>query len=238
MSVFLLSDKLVFPPPALAERDGLLAIGGDLSDERLILAYRMGIFPWFSDGDPILWWSPDPRLVLYPSELKVSRSLEKVIRKRTFRISMDAAFETVIGECISVRAEKKEETWITDEMRDAYCRLHDLGYAHSVEVWFDEDLAGGLYGVSLGRCFFGESMFTRITNASKIALVALTRHLAASRFEIIDCQVKTDHLLRFGARLVPREDFLRQIARAVDFPTIRGKWTVARKRSDQAENWC
>jgi len=227
MSVFLLSDKLIFPPPALAERDGLLAVGGDLRHERLLLAYRMGIFPWFTDGEPILWWSPDPRLVLYPSELKVSRSLKRLMRKRTFQVSMDTAFEAVIDECIAVRADVMDETWITDEMRSAYCRLHDLGYAHSVEVWFDKDLVGGLYGVSLGRCFFGESMFTRISNASKVALVALTRYLAASGFTIIDCQVKTDHLIRFGARLIPREEFLREIDRAVELPIIRGRWTFA-----------
>ncbi len=229
MPVFLLSDKLIFPPPALAERDGLLAVGGDLSIERLILAYQMGIFPWFSDGEPILWWSPDPRLVLYPSELKVSRSLQKLMRQKKFRISMDTAFEAVMRECVSVRSERGEGTWITDEMLKAYCRLHSIGYAHSVEVWLDDVLAGGLYGVSLGRCFFGESMFTRIANASKVALVTLTKHLAAAGFELIDCQVKTEHLSRFGARLIPRKDFLRQIKRSMNFSTDPGKWTITEK---------
>ncbi len=229
MPVFLLSDKLAFPPPTLAEKHGLLAIGGDLSEERLILAYEMGIFPWYSDGEPILWWSPDPRLVLYPSELKISRSLKKLIRKRMFRLSMDTAFEAVIRECVSVRMERNEGTWITDEMRDAYCRLHALGYAHSVEVWCDDVLAGGLYGVSLGRCFFGESMFTRIANASKIALVTLTQHLLASRIEIIDCQVQTEHLIRFGAKPISRTDFLRQIKRFLRFPTLTGKWAFTEK---------
>ena len=225
MPVFLLSDRLFFPPPCLARKDGLLAVGGDLSRNRLLLAYRMGIFPWFTNGDPILWWSPDPRLVLYPSELKISKSLKKVIRKGMFRVSMDTAFERVIQGCAQVRLENNEGTWITEEMIDAYRRLHTDGFAHSVETWLDDELVGGLYGLSFGKCFFGESMFTRITNASKVAFVALAEHLIAASFDIIDCQVATEHLVRFGARKIPRDAFLKQLKQAPGAPTIRGKWT-------------
>jgi leucyl/phenylalanyl-tRNA---protein transferase len=229
MPVFLLSDKFIFPSAELAGNDGLLAVGGDLKQKRLLLAYQMGIFPWFSDGDPILWWSPDPRLVLYPPEIKISRSLQRLIRKQAFQITMDTAFERVVRECVSVRIENDEDTWITEEMIDAYCRLHASGYAHSVEVWSDGRIAGGLYGVSLGRCFFGESMFTRIANGSKVALVALTRYLTGLSFTMIDCQVTSDHLLRFGAREIPRQDFLEQLKGALDFPTIRGRWAMDEK---------
>jgi len=161
MPVFLLSENIAFPPPHFASKEGLLAIGGDLSRERLLLAYRMGIFPWYSEGEPILWWSPDPRLVLYPDELHISRTLTKVLKKNIFKITMDQAFEQVIDACAEIRLRKKEGTWIVDEMVDAYCDLHRAGFAHSVEVWQKGQLAGGLYGVSLGRSFFGESMFTR-----------------------------------------------------------------------------
>ena len=173
MPVFVLSEELVFPPPRLAAADGLLAVGGDLSGERLLLAYRMGIFPWYSEGEPILWWSPDPRLVLYPREFRIPRSLAKVIRRGDFTVSMDQAFQDVIGECARVRRESGEGTWIVPEMLEAYCGLYRAGVAHSVEVWREGQLAGGLYGVALGRSFFGESMFTRVTNASKVALAAL-----------------------------------------------------------------
>ena len=225
MPVYLLSDKLVFPPPSLARTDGLLAIGGDLSQQRLLLAYQMGIFPWYSNGEPILWWSPDPRLILYPWELKISKSLKKVIRKGSFRLSIDTAFETVILECAQVRSEKGEGTWITDEMINAYCNLHEAGFAHSVEAWYGQDLAGGLYGVSLGKCFFGESMFTRISNASKATLFGLTAYLETHSFELIDCQVTTAHLLRLGARKIPRQEFLKKLKRALEAPTKRGKWS-------------
>lgn len=233
MPVFHLSDKFIFPPAELAGKEGLLAVGGDLTQQRLLLAYQMGIFPWFSDGDPILWWSPDPRLVLYPSEIKVSRSLQKLIRKRAFQITMDTAFERVVRECVSVRIENDEGTWITDEMIEAYCRLHASGYAHSVEVWSEGRIAGGLYGVSLGRCFFGESMFTRIANGSKIALVMLTRYLYELSFMMIDCQVTTDHLIRFGAREIPRQEFLKQLRNALSFPTIQGRWAIDEKVIDR-----
>ena len=218
MTVFLLTNNLAFPPPQLAREDGLLAVGGDLSESRLVLAYQMGIFPWFSSGDPILWWSPDPRLVLLPHELKISKSLQKVINKDMFRVTMDTAFEQVIGACAQVREKTGEGTWIVSEMIDAYCRLHRAGFAHSVESWCGGELAGGLYGVSLGRCFFGESMFTRISNASKVAFVRLVDHLRARSFRMIDCQVATDHLMRFGAKKMSRETFLDLLALSLQAP--------------------
>jgi leucyl/phenylalanyl-tRNA--protein transferase len=226
MPVYRLSQDLVFPSPHLASQEGLLAVGGDLSVNRLLLAYSLGIFPWYSEGDPILWWSPEPRFVLYPSELKVSRSLNKVIKKGLFEVTMDRAFEKVISECAKVRVENDEGTWIVDEMVSAYCRLHAAGFAHSVEAWQGNDLAGGLYGVSLGKCFFGESMFTRVNNASKVALVALAKYLKANDFALIDCQIPTAHLKRFGAREIARARFLDELDNALDAPTHQGKWTL------------
>jgi leucyl/phenylalanyl-tRNA--protein transferase len=225
MPVYRISEDLVFPSPYLASKEGLLAIGGDLSLDRLLLAYRNGIFPWYSEGEPILWWSPDPRLVLYPNELKISRSLKKVIRQAVFEVTMDRAFEDVIAECARVRLEKAEGTWIVADMVRAYCRLHESGFAHSVEVWQDDRLAGGLYGVSLGKCFFGESMFTRITNASKVALVALAEHVKALEFAFIDCQITTGHLARFGAREITRSRYLNELATALKATSLRGKWS-------------
>ena len=220
MPVYLLTEELLFPPPHLADKSGLLAVGGDLSVERLLLAYSSGIFPWYSDDEPILWWSPDPRLVLYPNELNVSGSLRKVLRKQVFRVTMDAAFPQIIAACASIR----DSTWIIDDMIRAYCRLHESGYAHSVEVWQDGELAGGLYGVSLGRCFFGESMFSRRSNASKVALYHLVEHVKALHFDLIDCQVTSDHLLRLGAREIPRRQFLAEIKQSLKSPTLKGKW--------------
>ena len=224
MTVFLLSERIAFPPPTLAEKDGLLAVGGDLSQSRLLLAYRLGIFPWFSEGDPILWWSPNPRLVLLPEDIKISKSLMKVLRKGLFRITMDTAFESVIRECATVHRKKNEGTWINDRMISAYSHLHESGYAHSVEAWLGQDLVGGLYGVSLGRCFFGESMFTHVSNASKVSLAVLSGYLMKKNFDFIDCQVTTEHLSRLGAKEIPRNTFLRKLRRALDFPTLRGKW--------------
>jgi leucyl/phenylalanyl-tRNA--protein transferase len=224
MPVYRLSQDLVFPSPHLSSHEGLLAVGGDLSEKRLLLAYSLGIFPWYSDGEPILWWSPEPRLVLYPDELKVSRSLNKVIKKDVFKVTMDRAFEEVISECARVRLENQEGTWIVDDMVSAYCRLHAIGFAHSVEAWRGDRLVGGLYGVSLGKCFFGESMFTRATNASKVALVALVKHLEALCFAFIDCQIATTHLKRFGAREIPRTQYLDELNKALNTPTMRGKW--------------
>jgi leucyl/phenylalanyl-tRNA--protein transferase len=222
--VFLLSDTIEFPTPHLASEDGLLAVGGDLSQERLLLAYRMGIFPWFSNNEPILWWSPDPRLVLYPHEIKISKTLRKVIKKDVFSVTMDIAFNEVINQCAQVRVQKNEGTWIVRDMIDAYCNLHEAGFAHSVEVWHQGYLAGGLYGVSLGKCFFGESMFTRISNASNVGFVKLVEHLKELSFDMIDCQVPTEHLTRFGARQIPRIRFLNQLEKSLKAPTQKGKW--------------
>jgi len=224
MPVFLLTDKIEFPPPHLASKEGLLAIGGDLSRERLLLAYRMGIFPWFSDDEPILWWSPDPRLVLYPNEIKISKTLKKIIKKGLFEVTMDSAFVQVINQCAQIRIQNNQETWILEDMIDAYCKLHELGFAHSVEAWYQGELAGGLYGVSLGNCFFGESMFTRISNASNVALVTLVEYLNTLSFDIIDCQLTTEHLLRFGAKEIPRAAFLNQLEESLKASTKKGKW--------------
>jgi len=224
MPVFYLTDENIFPPPHLAEKEGLLAVGGDLSKDRLLLAYRMGIFPWYSDEEPVLWWSPDPRLVLYPKEIKVSKTLKKIIKKDKFHITMDQAFAGVIRECAQIRADNNVGTWINEDMMKAYFRLHQSGYAHSVEAWYEGGLSGGLYGVSLGKSFFGESMFTRISNASNVALVKLVEYLTALSFDMIDCQVRTEHMIRFGAREIPRDLFLQQLEESLDKQTIKGKW--------------
>jgi len=226
MPVYQLSEDLVFPSPHLASKEGLLAVGGDLTRSRLLLAYSLGIFPWYSENEPILWWSPDPRLVLYPDELKISRSLSKVIKKGAYTVTVDRAFEQVISECARVRLENQEGTWIVEEMVKAYCDLHESGFAHSVEAWEGDHLAGGLYGVSLGRSFFGESMFTRISNASKVAFVSLVQHLRSLDFALIDCQVTTGHLTRFGAREVSRARYLEELDKALRAPTLKGQWTL------------
>ncbi|MFO7713365.1 leucyl/phenylalanyl-tRNA--protein transferase [Desulfosarcina sp.] len=216
MPVFTLSKRLSFPPAHLAIKEGLLAVGGDLSPERLLLAYRNGIFPWYSKDEPILWWSPDPRLVLYPGELRISKSLRKVIKRNGFQITFDKAFDAVIQACAEAKRAYGEGTWITDEMQSAYCELHRRGYAHSVEARQDGKLVGGLYGIAIGRAFFGESMFSRVSNASKVAFVTLVDHLKLLKFSLVDCQVRTEHLIRFGAREVPRKVFLEQVAMAVE----------------------
>lgn len=226
MPLFRLTDDLVFPPPHLAIEDGLLAVGGDLSVERLLLAYRSGIFPWYSEGDPLLWWSPDPRMVLFPDELHVSRSLERVLKRREFTLTMDTAFPSVIQACAEARGPRRDGTWITREMQSAYCALHDAGYAHSVECWKDGALAGGLYGVSLGACFFGESMFSLATNASKVAFVRLVRQVAAWDFHFVDCQMHTPHLARFGAKEVARNQFLKLLRDGLNAPTRCGRWEL------------
>jgi leucyl/phenylalanyl-tRNA--protein transferase len=214
-----------FPPLESARREpnGLLAVGGDLTPRRLLEAYRRGIFPWFSEGDPILWWSPDPRMVLFPEQLKISRSLAKVLRNRPYEVAYDRDFEAVIRACAAPR-EGQPGTWITPEMRGAYVRLHQLGYAHSVEVRVDGTLAGGLYGVALGRAFFGESMFSRARDASKIALVHLVGRLRAEGFGMIDCQMRTGHLASLGAREIPRAKFARQLRELVDYGGPPGSW--------------
>lgn len=215
-----------FPPPsrALHEPNGLLAAGGDLSMRTLVDAYAHGIFPWFSEGDPILWWCPDPRMVLPTAEMHLSRSLRRRLRGRDFRVSLDEAFPDVLRCC----AEPREEgggTWLVPAMQAAYSAMYDAGLAHSVEVWMDGGLAGGLYGVCLGRMFYGESMFSRVTDASKVALVALVGELRARGFPMIDCQVRTPLLAALGAREIARRDFLRRLRALVNYLEPRGKWT-------------
>lgn len=204
-----------FPDVSNSNEDGLLAMGGDLDLNTLVSAYAQGIFPWFNDDQPVLWWSPDPRMVLYPNEVKISRSLRKTINKKHLRVTCNQAFDQVIEAC-ALRGEQNpllinEDTWITEDMQSAYLQLHKFGYAHSIEVWQNKDLVGGLYGVSLGKVFFGESMFSRVSDASKVAFVSLAQSLAEQGFSIIDCQVSSDHLLTLGAREIPRSEFLKHL---------------------------
>jgi len=205
-------DHIPFPDLSHASKDGLLTMGGDLSIDMLVSAYSQGIFPWFNEDQPILWWSPDPRLVIYPGQVKISRSLAKRIKQNHFNVSCNRAFDKVISGCAVRGAHSfnapSEGTWITQEMRDAYLRLHEQGYAHSIEVWQSERLVGGLYGVALGKVFFGESMFSRENDASKIALVALSQWLLEKHFTVIDCQVASQHLFSMGAKEIPRDHFL------------------------------
>lgn len=216
-----------FPPPsaALSDPDGLLAVGGDLSPERLLAAYRQGIFPWYEPGQPILWWSPDPRTVFLPGDFHISRSLRKCLRRSPFRVTLDTAFEQVITHCGAPRG-PGEGTWITDEMHAAYCRLHQLGHAHSAEVWRDGQLVGGLYGVGIGRAFFGESMFSRADNASKVALAHLSRRLDEWGFGVFDAQVASAHLFTLGARQIPREDFQALLLDCVEMPAPAPPWRL------------
>ncbi len=223
MPVFRLDRRLVFPPPELAE-NGLLAVGGELSSERLLLAYALGIFPWYEDGQPLLWHSPDPRTVLPAAELRISSSLKKRIRRRPFRLSLDTAFPDVITACAGVRRPGQRATWITGDMRKAYTALHREGFAHSAEAWDGDRLAGGLYGVSLGGVFFGESMFARLPDASKVAFVALVHQLRSWDISLVDCQVHTPHLARFGARPWPRSRYLRELRSLLKRPTRAGAW--------------
>jgi len=224
MSYMQLTDELIFPHPFLADENGLLAVGGDLSPARLVAAYRSGIFPWFSPGDPLLWWFTDPRLVLFLQDFRVSRRLAREIRKGSFRVTFDQAFDRVIASCSQVRTEKGEGTWISSQMSEAYCRLHELGYAHSVECWQGEVLAGGLYGIALDRIFFGESMFSRVSNGSKVALNALVSRLKSADFQLIDCQMTTRHLLSFGAREISGAAFLDQLKLFIQTTVPDGKW--------------
>ena len=224
MPIYRLVDEPIFPPPEYADPSGLLAVGGDLSKERLLEAYRLGIFPWYSEDQPILWWSPDPRLILNLEDFKISRSLRKTLKKEVFQVTFDHAFEEVIRACASVPREAQNGTWITDEMQEAYVNLHGLGYAHSVESWFGGKLAGGLYGVSLGKCFFGESMFHLKTDASKVALATLVEKLKSWEFHFIDSQMTTEHMLRLGAKELPRRIFLKRLQSALRYPTKRGRW--------------
>ena len=217
-----------FPPLELALREpnGLLCAGGDLTPQRLVMAYLKGIFPWYSPGEPILWWSPDPRMVLFPAEFKLSRSLRKTLRKADYRVRLDTRFKAVIEAC--ARTERKDQagTWITPEIQAAYVKLHELGYAHSVETWADDRLVGGLYGIAIGKMFYGESMFAHATDASKIALAHLVRFLADNGFGLIDCQMNTTHLASLGAREIPRSEFTGHLRRLTAIPPLCGRWAA------------
>ena len=223
--ITLLHAVTPFPPveQALSQPNGLLAAGADLSPERLLEAYRRGIFPWFSPGDPILWWSPDPRMVLFPDEFKISKSLRKTLIKGQYEIRCDSAFEQVMRAC-SMPREGQNGTWIQEDMIAAYVRLHHMGFAHSIETWIDGELAGGLYGVSIGRMFYGESMFSLKTDASKIALACLTSQLKRWNFGMIDCQMNTPHLASLGAREIPRKEFLMRLQELIHYPNLSSPW--------------
>ena len=225
MPVYQLDDSLWFPDPNYAWNDGVLAIGGDLSVNRLILAYRMGIFPWFNEHEPILWWSPNPRYVIFPDKLKVSKSMRKIMRDKIFEVTYDTEFKAVITACRDTRRNGQFGTWITDDMLEAYCALHEAGFAHSVEVWQEGELVGGLYGVALGKFFFGESMFAKVSNASKTGFIQLVRQLKARDFELIDCQQGTAHLISLGAEPISRKDFIQRLATIDASNTLNGSWT-------------
>jgi leucyl/phenylalanyl-tRNA---protein transferase len=216
-----------FPPVESASPEGLLAVGGDLSSERLLVAYRHGIFPWYNPEQPILWWSPDPRAVLYPEKLKISRSLRKTLKRGDLRVTFDSCFREVMLACAAPREQYPGGgTWITDDMVDAYTRLHSMGYAHSIETWHEHRLSGGLYGVAIGGVFFGESMFARKDNASKVALVALVSKLREWKFALIDCQIPSAHLTSLGAEEIPRSRFLVELASALTRSGHPGRWNI------------
>ena len=218
-------QDLDFPPVEQATLEGLLAVGGDLRPERLLEAYRHGIFPWYSDNQPILWWSPDPRTVLFPDKLHISRSLKRSLRPGLFSVTLDTCFADVMRHCAGPRLQYPDGgTWITAEMLEAYTRLHELGYAHSVETWKEGQLVGGLYGVALGGAFFAESMFARASDASKVALVSLVRQLQTWGFQIMDCQQSSPHVLAFGAEAIPRHEFLDHLAVALTLPERNARW--------------
>ncbi len=224
MPIYELTEELIFPEPSNADPEGALAIGGDLSPDRLILAYQMGIFPWFSGNYPIIWWAPDPRFVLFPHKLKVSKSMKKILRKEEFKITFDTCFREVIEQCRLIKRKGQYGTWITPNMLQAYENLHRKGLAHSVEVWKDCRLVGGLYGVSLGKCFYGESMFSHISNASKTGFITLVQELIKRKFSLIDCQVYTRHLESLGAEEIPRVRFLTLLEQALVHTTFQGSW--------------
>lgn len=207
MPIFALDNQILFPPVDLAEPDGQLAAGGDLSTERLLLAYRSGIFPWY-EGDHVLWWCPDPRFVLFPDELVISKSMKQVIKKNTFRFTVDKAFPMVINECKRISRRNQDGTWITDDIRNAYTELYSKQYAHSAETWLNGELVGGLYGIRLGSVFYGESMFSKVSNASKFAFISYVEQLKNEGVQLIDCQVYTEHLESLGARMIPRKEFI------------------------------
>lgn len=214
MPLFVLEKELSFPAVHLAEPDGLLAVGGDLSIDRLLVAYSKGIFPWY-EGKHILWWCPDPRFVLFPGELKVSKSMKKLIRQNAFKFTTDIAFDQVINNCKSISRKDQAGTWITNDVKKAYTDLYKNGFAHSAEVWKDGELVGGLYGVRLGNIFFGESMFSKQSNASKYAFIKFVEHLKNDGVELIDCQIYTEHLESLGARMIPRNEFIQRLKKLI-----------------------
>ena len=226
MPVYELPAEIAFPDPSEAEPDGLLAVGGDLSPERVLAAYSIGVFPWPHKGWPMLWFSPDPRMLLDFGDLKVSRSLRQTIRKQRYEIRFDTEFAGVIAACGKVKRSGQRGTWITKEMVTAYTKLHELGFAHSAEAWLEGKLVGGLYGISLGGAFFGESMFAIEPDASKVAFVTLVNQLRQWDFHFVDAQVHTPHLERFGAREIPRDEYLKRLEKALEMPTRRGKWST------------
>ena len=220
MPVFKLTDDFLFPPQHLADPDGLLAIGGDLTPQRLLLAYSSGLFPWFNEGQPPLWWCPDPRCIFEPGQMRHSKSLRKTLRSEVFRVTVDHDFPAVITACAEVRKQQGEETWITEKLAESFLTLHRMGYAHSIECWQDDELAGGLYGVCLGRCFFGESMFHVKPDSSKVALAYLLWLAEVNSFELVDCQLPNRHLLSLGAREISRDDFLLRLQKSGVEPSI------------------
>jgi len=225
MPIFWLKeDSIIFPHPELANEDGILAVGGDLSIERLVYAYSIGLFPWFNPSDPILWWSPDPRFVLFPEELKISKSMRSYFNQKKFSVTFDQCFEEVITTCAHHKRRGQGGTWISKKMITAYCDLHKAGWAHSVEVWKGEELVGGLYGVAIGKVFFGESMFTKVSNASKFALISLVKVLEKQNFNLIDCQQPTNHLASLGARSIRRHEFLELLRLNEAEESLVGNW--------------
>ncbi|MDD3003330.1 leucyl/phenylalanyl-tRNA--protein transferase [Flavobacterium sp.] len=209
--MYFLLNELIFPDVNEADEYGILAVGGDLSPERLMLAYRSGIFPWFDSDEPILWWSPPERMVLFPDELKISKSMKSILKKNVFEVTFNKDFRSVISNCSQIKRNNQDGTWITNEMIEAYVKLHELGYAKSVEVWQNEELVGGLYGVDLGHVFCGESMFSKVSNASKVAFITLVQNLKIRKYKLIDCQVHNDHLESLGAREIDRDDFMEML---------------------------
>ncbi len=219
-----INDDDLFPDPETSDKQGLLLIGGKLTPQRVLQAYSQGIFPWYSSGSPVLWWSPNPRLIIMPSEFKITRSLQKSLKK-PFQFTIDTAFTEVIQACATC-ADRTDNTWINSEMIETYTQLHTLGYAHSFEVWRNDELVGGLYGLSLGHAFFGESMFHKATDASKIAFYYLCQTMKDWGFDFIDCQIPSNHLQQLGAKIISRKEFLRQLHESLQYPTKRGIWNV------------
>ncbi|PCI24039.1 MAG: leucyl/phenylalanyl-tRNA--protein transferase [SAR324 cluster bacterium] len=232
MTIYQLSEDYIFPNPVEAEPEGLLAIGGDLSPNRILLAYSMGIFPWYSADQPILWWSPDPRLLLNPQEFHISKSLRRILRSDKFTVRFDTQFNQVVRLCAETPREGQDGTWITEEMIEAYFILHQLGYAHSIESYYQGELVGGLYGISLGKAFFGESMFSLRPDASKVAIATLSKQLTEWDFSFIDCQIPTSHLKSLGAFEVDRSRFLQNLDQALEAETLQGHW-----KKDQDLQW-